>query len=62
MIEQSYTVTQEFTKPGHATYQCNCGEWELEETAVHDGYMTAIGHIRAAHQGNGGVHSDREAF
>lgn len=60
-MAESYTVEQEFTKPGHATFKCDC-EWELEEIAVHEGYMQAMLHIKAAHGGSGGVHSTREAF
>ena len=62
MPEDTFTITQEFTKPGHATFKCDCGEWELEESEVHAGYAASMLHIKLVHEGKGGVNSTRPAF
>lgn len=61
-MEDTFTIHQDWTKPGHATFKCDCGEWELPESEVHSGYASAMIHIRVNHDGNGGVRSLRESF
>ena len=62
MPEDTVTIIQEFTKPEHATFKCDCGEFELEESEVHAGYAASMLHIKLYHDGKGGVQSNRQAF
>lgn len=61
-MPEAHTVTKEWTQRDSATFKCDCGDWELAETNAHTGYARAIQHILAAHEGNGGVFSTRDAF